>query len=73
MAVAEDTEDRSLEGQGVQGCSEDSDMVQEVLMALDHLAGLVITDREVLEDMVLTEARSEDHITKDNDIKYKNK
>ena len=48
-------------------------MVQEDLMDMDRLAGPAITDREVLEDMVLTEARSEDRITKDNDIEYQNK
>ena len=48
-------------------------MVQEVLMDMDRLADPAITDREVLEDMVLTEARSEDRITKDNDIEYQKK
>ena len=73
MAVAEDTEDRSLEGREVLGCLEDSVMAQEVLMDMDRLADPAITDREVLEDMVLTEALLGDLITKDNDIEYQKK
>ncbi len=68
MAVAEDIEDHSLEGRGVLGCLEDSVMDQEAHMALDHSAGLVITDLEDLEDTVLTEALLGDLITKYNVI-----
>lgn len=68
MGEAEDTEDRSLAAPEVLGCLEDSVMAQEAPMALDHLAGLVITDREDLEDTVLTEAILGDIITKYNVI-----
>ena len=68
MVEAGDTEDRSLAVREVLGCLEDSVMAQEAHMDLDRLVDLVITDREDLEDTVLTEALLGDLITKDKVI-----